>query len=143
MARFGDLVKQARYEELAGTLGPVLDRPWSWQQLHSLLVELGVNDPYGFLAAGWWLPVDARLDPELVDKYTDAAEQAIAAGEIPPPGGRYEWSHVRRLLARCGIRPEQVVKNLLWEYIYTPGEQVFIDTLRQVASAPAPAESGQ
>lgn len=134
-AHFGDLVKRSRYEELSAELEDEFQAPWTWDRFERLLSELGVDDPYGFLAAGWWLPVDARIEPGLVERYADEAERAMADGVLPQPHARYKWDDVIRLMKRCRIEPLQVVQGLLWEYAYTPGEQVFIDALRHIAKS--------
>ncbi|MFO7246618.1 MAG: hypothetical protein FWJ62_02000 [Thermaerobacter sp.] len=130
---FADLLKKARYEELRAGARAWLEAPWSWDDLMRLLDTLGVRDPDGFLAAGWWLPAEARLDQRLVDAYASQAEQAMAEGVIPPPGGRYTWDDVRALLEWCRISPAAVVDGLLWAYAQTLGEDVFLAALRETA----------
>lgn len=130
---FADLVKNARFEELRAEAEPWLDAPWSWDDLLRLLDALGVRDPDGFLAAGWWLPAAVRLDPAGVDAYADRAQQAIEQGIIPQPGSGYTWDDVRALCEWCGIEWPAVVAGLLWAYAQTLGEQTFLDALRRTA----------
>ncbi|HEY8449530.1 MAG TPA: hypothetical protein VIL95_03525 [Bacillota bacterium] len=132
---FADLVKRARFEDLCARLQPALNAEWDWPRLRALLGALGVDDPYGFLAAGWWLPAEARFDPEQFDRYADEAERAVAEGELPQAGENYTWEHVRRLLKRCRIEPREVVRGLVWAYANTPGEDVFIDIVQQHGSS--------
>lgn len=132
-----DLVKNARYEELRAEVRPLLEAPWAWDDLLRLLDALGVRDPDGFLASGWWLPGEVRVNQALVDAYAAQAEKAMAEGVIPAPGTGYTWDHVRALLQWCDIAPSAVVDGLLWAYAQTLGEDTFIATLRRAAPDPA------
>lgn len=134
---FGDLLKKARYEELRAGARTWIEAPWSWEDLQRLLETLGVRDPGGFLAAGWWLPAEVRINQSLVDTYAAQAQQAMAEGIIPPPGADYTWDHVRALLEWCRIPLTAVVDGLLWAYAQTLGEDAFLTALRQTAPAPA------
>lgn len=130
---FLELTKQARYEELREQVREALSAPWTWERLLALLDALGVRDADGFLAAGWWLPAEARIHQEQVDVYAAEAERAMAEGVIPEPGRGYSWGDVRALLERCRIEPARVVDGLLWVYANTLGEAIFLDTLRRMA----------
>ena len=130
---FLELTKRARYEELREQVRDVLGASWTWEHLLALLGALGVRDPDGFLAAGWWLPAEARIHQEQVDVYAAEAERAMAEGVIPEPGRGYSWEHVRALLERCRIEPARVVDGLLWVYANTLAEEIFLDTLRRMA----------
>lgn len=136
---FLELQKRARYQELWERLRPWAERPWTWSDVLALLRRLGVTDPYGFLAAGWWLPPEALDDPDAVERLAGPVERAMAEGRFPAPEQGYRWEDLPRLEEICGVRPADVVRRLVWNYALTPGEEVFAATLRAfVEGEPGP-----
>lgn len=127
---FLELQKEARYREWLAELAPWVQRPWTWGEVLDLLGRLGVSDPYGFLAAGWWLPPEALADPAEVDRLAARVEQAMADGRFPTPEQGYRWEDVPRLGEICGVTPADVVRRLVWNYALTPGEEAFATALR-------------
>lgn len=136
-ASFLELQKQARYREWWEQLRPWAERPWAWEEVLALLRRLGVDDPYGFLAAGWWLPPEALADPAAVDRLAERVERAMAEGRFPRPEEGYRWEDVPRLEEVCGIRPGDVVRRLVWNYALTPGEEAFARALRELVEGGA------
>lgn len=142
MESFAELHKRARYLELKDQHREPLEADWCWSQLLALIRRLGVQNPFDFLAAAWWLPASARLDRTEVDRYAELAEQAIAEGVLPDPATagpeEFTWDHVRRLLEYCKITPAMTVGGLLWTYSLTQGEPLFLDSMYAVLAGAMP-----
>lgn len=131
---FLELQKRARFLQWWEELRPWADRPWTWPEVLALLRRVGVHDPYGFLAAGWWLPPEALDDPARVDRLAARLEEAMARGRFPPPEQGYRWEDVPLLEEVCGVAPADVVRRLVWNYALTPGEAALAEALRAAAA---------
>lgn len=136
MSQFLDLTKQLRYEEFKEELGAAAQGPWTWPRLFRLMEDLGLKDINGYMAAGWWVPVGARNDPQELDRLATRIEEAMAQGRFPDPGQKYSWDEVRRLGEICGLTPQDLVEALIWQYALTMGEEVFAGALRKIAHSP-------
>lgn len=134
MGHFADLTRQMRYEELRQQLAPALDRRWTWPQFISLMKGLGLNDVNGYMTAGWWVPMEARTDPQRLEELTSRAEEAVAGGQLPPPETEYGWQEIKTLARLCDLTPADLVRALLWAYTLTMAEDMFKEQLEAVAA---------
>lgn len=137
---FVSIMKDQTYRELTDQLAAELTPPWSWERLFALLEDLGIKDPYGYLAAAWWVPPEDRAHRGRLDEYAATAQAAIKDGTLPDPAqagpGAYRWDHVRRLGERCGLEPRILVKTIIWQYGATLAEDLMLEKVRRHAPPP-------